>query len=180
MRGYPVRTVVVAATMGLAIGCTGPKSPTRPRIEYGVDVCDFCRMTISVPTWASVAVDAGGHAARFDDLHCLAGFLSAASGDWSVWVHAVDTDDWVDASSAWFGRRADRVTPMGSGWTAYASRSAADSGSDSLPVGWETFRRLGAEVEKQAPAVGSGAAAGEPEDTSSGGEATERRRKDDS
>lgn len=133
--------VAAATTLSLLIlGCARGAGSIRPQIEYGVDACDECRMVISDPTWASVAVNREGRVVRFDDLHCLAGFLAGQRGDWRVWVHVVDTDAWLDASGAWFTRRTERVTPMGSGWTAYARHTAAASGSSAEPLSWGRFR----------------------------------------
>lgn len=180
MRTRRLGPVVLVALAATALACARRAAPVRPQINYGADSCDYCRMTISEPTWASVALEAGGREARFDDLRCLAGFLSEHEGDWRVWVHTVDADRWIDASTAWFARQPDRVTPMGSGWSAYADRSAAESASGSSPMDWKTFEATAVEQEKRAPAAESGASADEPEHMSSGGDTTHRRGRDDS
>lgn len=116
-------------------------------------------MTISEPTWASVAVGPNGDTARFDDLACLTSYLAERQGPWSVRVHVVDIDAWIDASEAWYSRRRDQVTPMGSGWSAYARHSSADGGVDgNEPLRWEAFLAAAGESSKSSPGTELGEA----------------------
>lgn len=144
---------------GFSSSCSGVPAVDDSGIRYGFDVCSFCKMTISEPTWASVALGPNGDTARFDDLGCLAGYLAERQGPWSVRVHAVDVDAWIDASEAWYSRRRDRVTPMGSGWSAYAERTAADGGVDGKePLDWEAFLATAGKLNESLPGIETGEA----------------------
>lgn len=144
---------------GLSASCSGAPPANDSGIRYGFDVCSYCRMTISEPTWASVAVGANGDQARFDDLGCLAAYLDQQPGPWRVRVHAVDTDAWIDAADAWYSQRRDRVTPMGSGWSAYARRGSAEGGDgDKAPLDWEAFQAAARNSNEALPGIDSGEA----------------------
>lgn len=162
-----IRGVVAILLIGAALGCSRSSPSAEQGIRYGFDSCSYCKMTISESTWASVAVGPNGDQVRFDDLGCLASYLEANPGAWRVRVHTVDTDAWMDVSEVWFSRRPDRITPMGSGWSAYATRSAA--GADGVtegPLEWGAFQVAVRSSKKSLPGAESGAATGESEQVS--------------
>ncbi|ADY54174.1 nitrous-oxide reductase accessory protein NosL [Pseudopedobacter saltans DSM 12145] len=49
---------------------------TKPQpIQFGVDNCDFCKMTISDQRYGAELVTKKGRIFKFDDIHCIKGFI---------------------------------------------------------------------------------------------------------
>lgn len=120
----------------LAIGCGS--RPSRPiQIRLGEDTCEQCRMTIISTATAAQIVVPGGEPVIFDELGCLATYLSGHRiGDASIFITDHRTGEWVDAAGAIF-TRTNTSTPMSSGLLAHAdaaSRDADPAARDGTPV----------------------------------------------
>lgn len=60
----------------------------------------------------------------------------------TAWVHDYTTEQWLDASDAWYVRSPEIQTPMGGGIVAFAKREDADSLAaqrDGEVLRWETL-----------------------------------------
>ena len=66
---------VVSVTAFLFFSLTGCSQSPQP-IQYGQDECDYCKMTIMNPKFASELVTKKGKAIKFDDLSCMANHLN--------------------------------------------------------------------------------------------------------
>jgi hypothetical protein len=126
--GWRRRRLAIVSLPLLAFACAaGPVAP--PVVHWGSDECTHCHMILSEPRFAAVARDDAGAEARFDDLGCLVRWRAeqGSAVEWQVWVRDADGEAWIDAPAAWFVRVPGRATPMGSGLSAHASRTAAEA-----------------------------------------------------
>lgn len=134
------------------LGACGIDTAGPPEIALGMEECAHCRMIISEEAHSAAAVAADGTSWKFDDLGCLL----AAREEWNregagVWVHDVESTEWIDARSAFFLRQDAATTPMGSGLVALATeerarRRAADGESI---YDWQELVSLGAALEQE-------------------------------
>lgn len=81
-----------------------------------------CGMPLEQLQDAAQAVAPDGRTWFFDDVGCLALWLekNKRAGELVLWVHARDTETWIDARTAWYSR--NDSTPMLYGFAAYAVR----------------------------------------------------------
>jgi copper chaperone NosL len=118
------RLVLVFAVPFVLAACAAAPEP----VHWGVEACAHCQMVISDERFAGQVVDRRGKTYKFDAIECMAGFLNegAVSGDdvHSVWV-ADGPDGWVEAGTATFVHSPSVRTPMGGGFTAHVTPSAA-------------------------------------------------------
>lgn len=141
----------LSSTVTLLVAC-GVETGGAPEITFGLEECAHCRMIISEEAHSAAVVAADGTSWKFDDLGCLL----AAREEWNregarVWVHDVESTEWLDARSAFFLRQDAAPTPMGSGLVAVATeeqarRRAVDGESI---YDWRELVSLGAALEKE-------------------------------
>ncbi|WP_201353718.1 hypothetical protein [Hydrogenimonas urashimensis] len=81
--------------------------------------CSACKMPITSQRHAGEVVTDDGKTWFFDDVGCLAGWLSDKPFREKavVWVHTLDTKRWIDGRKAWYSVLEN--TPMGYGFSAY-------------------------------------------------------------
>lgn len=73
-RGFEIKTAAVTAWMLLSLNsCQSGPQP----IQYGTDGCEFCKMTISDRRFGGEILTQKGKLYKFDDTHCLSGFLES-------------------------------------------------------------------------------------------------------
>ncbi|HYT67263.1 MAG TPA: nitrous oxide reductase accessory protein NosL [Vicinamibacterales bacterium] len=113
-----------------AAGCSGGAgSPLA--VEPGTP-CSQCRMTVLEPKLASQLLAPGEEPRFFDDLGCLAAYLSAHPAEAGATKYVADhaTGQWIEASRAVYGRHEALATPMNSHLFAHATAAAraADAG----------------------------------------------------
>lgn len=112
---------VVLAACGGRVATDAP-----PEILYGTDVCDNCNMIISEANYASAYWTADGQARRFDDMGEMLAYMSKNPEETaSVWVHDVNSAEWLRAEDAYFVVNSGLMTPMGTGIVAVADEAAA-------------------------------------------------------
>ncbi len=76
-----VAAVWIVAVLGLgAFSLTGCKAGLQP-IHYGQDNCDFCKMGIADKRFGAEILTKKGKTFKFDDMHCLLGFIHSATLD---------------------------------------------------------------------------------------------------
>lgn len=110
--------LVFAAASACGGNAAGP-----PEINYGRDTCDGCDMVIDDPRFASAYRLPDGTESKFDDMGEM--FTRDDLGDADAWVHDYDTEDWVEASSAWYVKGAGVESPMATGIVAFSTESRA-------------------------------------------------------
>lgn len=140
--------LLVAGVLALTgAGCAGSAGPPGPReFVAGVDVCEYCHMTVDDGGRAAQWLEPGGRAILFDEPGCLVAWLKAnpdAVGE--AFFGDAEETGWVPAAEASFIR--DGVgTGMGFDVVAYRSRAAAERIAGELGarvVDWELLVREG-------------------------------------
>lgn len=98
-------------------------------IEYGKDNCDFCQMTISDKRFGGEIVTQKGRVYKFDDLHCLKGFLMAhKSGQkefYSIWlIDFFNYQHFIPADKSYLLYNPSFQSPMGANIVAFSDEAA--------------------------------------------------------
>lgn len=108
----------------LFIGCkTGPEA-----IKLNQDNCAFCKMSISDAKFATEVVTDKGRVYKFDDLHCMLGFVKA-DANFKGTLYAVPAEDektFVVAKEAFYVKSDAIKSPMEGHTLAYKSKQAAE------------------------------------------------------
>lgn len=138
---------LAGALVLLVIGCAGAAGPPMPReIVGGVDVCEYCHMTVDDPGRAAQWLEPGGRALLFDEPGCLVAWLAARPGAaGEAFFGDAEGTGWVPADDVSF-IRGGPGTGMGFDVVAYrsaamAQRVAAEMGG--RVVDWEELLREG-------------------------------------
>jgi copper chaperone NosL len=96
--------------------------------HWGVEECAHCRMVIGDERFAGQVVDRRGKAYKFDALECMAAYLNesgiAEADVHSTWI-ASGRDGWIRVEDAAFLHSDALRSPMGGGYSGYASIDAA-------------------------------------------------------
>lgn len=144
--GWALRLAAVGVML-FSLGCAGASGPPTPReIVAGVDVCEYCHMTVDDPGWAAQWLEPGGKTLLFDEPGCLVAWLAAHPGEQGeAYFGDAEGTGWIPAAEAVFVR-GGASTGMGFDIVAYRSREAADRlaaelGGDVLD--WSAFVREG-------------------------------------
>jgi copper chaperone NosL len=127
-----VRVLASLIFLLLCISCGQGQTAIRPpEIHYGEDVCDECGMIISDPRFASGFLHevAQGRVESliFDDIGNMLVYMEKHPGQHIVawYVHDYTSEEWLDATQAYFVSSQAIQTPMDHGITAYGSQQAA-------------------------------------------------------
>ena len=109
----------------MIIGCqTGEE--TFPRIRYGEETCDRCRMIISERRFASAYRTTDDILRKFDDLGCAVLHRVEQSEEIKqFWAYDYEETAWLDNAQAFFVHGKDLLTPMGYGIVAVKTEKAA-------------------------------------------------------
>jgi hypothetical protein len=104
-------------------------------------------MIISEERYAAAITEEGGETLKFDDLGCLLRSRERIAENAEIWVHDVDTGEWVDGTTAWYLRSEPTLTPMGSGVLAFSARELAEQrgGSEEKIYDWTALLEEGDE-----------------------------------
>lgn len=119
--------IYMAALLLLAACQQSIDTDQPPLVRYGEDVCDRCNMIITDARFAAAYWTMDGVAHRFDDIGEMLAFYHE-NGDEaaSIWVHDVNTGDWLAAAEAYFVLDPALETPMGFGIAATADETTAN------------------------------------------------------
>lgn len=149
------RRFVTAAALAMLMVSACAKPPQWPPVavepDLGQDQCAHCRMIVSDERFAAQYHDRAGGVEFFDDLGCL---LAAHGGEGAdpqaLFVHSFDDARWLRGDAGFVAHAAAFTSPMGFGFAAFATRSAADAA---------TCCREGATVDDLPTLIRRGAAA---------------------
>jgi copper chaperone NosL len=121
--------IVVIMVLG---GCIqGEAEAKPPEIHFGEDLCAACGMVISDPRFASALaweVETNRYESlAFDDVGDMASFIrdNADRNITDYWVHDYESEEWVDATVAWYVISPQIQSPMMHGVAAFATEEAA-------------------------------------------------------
>ena len=137
-----VATVTLAA---MQFHCaSGPPEPVE--IALDEEICSHCRMAVSQRRFAGEVVTPGAPADYFDDIGCLAQWVSEKQLPDRTGVFVVDYEsgDWLRAPAVHYVRSARFPSPMGFGLVAVAERARAAELADEFDgrvLSWEQALR---------------------------------------
>lgn len=135
--GRATGRVVASALPLLALAsCGRDRDLGPPKIVYGQQECDECRMIISEERYAAgLVVDSpdGVIKQAFDDVNCMVDVLRRQTAATIPYVHDYDTLQWLDARGAHFLHSDKLQTPMASGLASFTSREAAQKLAERFP-----------------------------------------------
>jgi len=150
-----VRSHLLAKTLWLSLvvlmvaasACGGAAATGPPEINYGRDICIECNMIISEARFASAYRLADGTEKLFDDVGgmVLHGRETDELDGTTAWVHDFETEEWVEASAAFFVPTTGVTSPMGHGILAFSDQARAVAFADNLDgevIDWTTVMAL--------------------------------------
>lgn len=110
--GFPSIVFVIGLTIA---GCaTQEQGP--PRIRYGEETCDRCRMIISEKRFAAAYRTESGALRKFDDLGCAALYRKEQEETITqFWGYDYEEADWLEVRQAFLVHSSELLTPMGYG-----------------------------------------------------------------
>ncbi len=112
----------------------------------GVDVCEYCHMTVDDHGRAAQWIEPGGKAFLFDEAGCLLAWLQARPGAvGEAFFGDAEETGWVPAAEATFIREG-LATGMGFDIVAYRSRAAAEQIAAEMGgrvIDWNALQREG-------------------------------------
>jgi len=100
-------------------------------INYGKDVCAYCKMTITDARFASELVTKKGKNYKFDSIECLIHFLREGSlkqEDIQLFLVSdfKSPKNLIDATSAWYLISTDIQSPMGANLASFSRKEDAE------------------------------------------------------
>jgi copper chaperone NosL len=127
--------------------CGGAAATGPPEINYGRDICTECNMIISEARFASAYRLADGTEKVFDDVGGMVihGRDSGELPDAAAWVHDFETEEWVEATVAFYVPTRAVASPMGHGILAFADQARAEAFAGDLGgevIDWTTVLAL--------------------------------------
>lgn len=123
---FAIALIVLAACGG------GPVAPEPAKIRFGETTCAECGMIISQPKYASSFAYAESEgrfkSLAFDDIGDMIGHMRKHPEliPVGVWVHDYESEEWIDAETAYFIESSSIRSPMGHGVAAFADKAAAE------------------------------------------------------
>ena len=108
----------------LLFGCQPEPRP----IDYGADVCDFCRMTIVDRQHAAEVVTKKGRVYKFDAIECMVSYVQREGEDQFAWLLVNDylrPGDLTNAGTATYLISPAIPSPMGAFLSAFRDAAAA-------------------------------------------------------
>lgn len=130
----------------LAAACAGPRTPAPAEVAYGLDVCDYCHMSVDDGGRAAQWVGADGAVRKFDEPGCLIAWMQrnpATNG--AAFVGDAAGRGWVAAEQAFYLRGGVR-TGMGFDVLAFTDETAAQARAARVGgevIDWATLRTEG-------------------------------------
>lgn len=116
------KSVLAVIIIFLLQACSSQPKP----IDFGTDNCDHCQMTLSDERYGAELITNKGRIYKFDDLHCIKGFLQSGNIDnkdvASIWfVDFVATKRLISSESSILLRNEELKSPMGSNIAVFAT-----------------------------------------------------------
>lgn len=106
----------IVFVIGFIIAGCGTQDQGPPRIRYGEETCDRCRMIISEKRFAAAYRTESGALRKFDDLGCAALHpKEQAETITQLWGYDYEETDWLDVRQAFLVHSSELLTPMGYG-----------------------------------------------------------------
>lgn len=112
---------------GLLTSCSTEPVP----IEFGKDICHFCKMTVMDKKFGAEIVTTKGKIYKFDDMNCFLNFYHSGFEEERNIKHKLVIDyatpgKLIDARDAFFVKSESLRTPMNSEIAAFESKASMD------------------------------------------------------
>jgi copper chaperone NosL len=138
---------VTACVVGLLLFLSACSSGPVP-IRVGTDACDYCRMGIADARFGGEVVNKKGKTWKFDDLHCLVGFLKDGTVKQedvsSIYMTRFDGGHELMPSGKVLLLQSEALhSPMGSNVAAFADRAGIDRAMQQFggtQISWDALR----------------------------------------
>ena len=107
---------IVVFIIGLITPGCGARDDGPPRIRYGEETCDRCRMIISEKRFAAAYRTGSGALRKFDDLGCATLHREERQEmTTQFWGYDYEETGWLNAKRAFLVHSPELLTPMGYG-----------------------------------------------------------------
>ena len=114
----------------LSAACSALQSdePQPPEIQYGLDLCDACGMTIDDPRFASATLLKNGEYRKFDDIGDMIVYhMDRPDQQVAAWfVHDHNSEEWLRAEDSFYVVSTEIESPMGHGIFAFETQETAE------------------------------------------------------
>jgi copper chaperone NosL len=128
-RKLEIKTATTAALMMMVMSsCAAQPEP----LKMGVDACDFCKMTLTDPRFGAELITKKGRISRFDDMHCLRGYM--AMGNFStadlksIWlVDYANSAQFIPAEKAILLKSEKFRSPMAGNIAAFSTKEKMEA-----------------------------------------------------
>jgi copper chaperone NosL len=129
-----IKTLTWTAFLALILAACSEKGPEP--VKLNTDHCDFCKMTIADLKFATELITVKGRVYKFDDLHCLVGYVKAnkeaTSGARLFVADFVSPEKFIDATKAYYIRNGELRSPMGGNTAGFSNQQDASSNAARL------------------------------------------------
>lgn len=100
-----------------------------PKINFGKDLCDFCKMTVMDKKFGAVLVNSKGKAVKFDSGECMINYLKTdkdfVPAQYLI-INYENPSELIDAEKAFYLQGGNVNSPMGGNLAAFKTREAAE------------------------------------------------------
>ena len=126
-----VRNVSVGFAITLIVVLASCSTEPQP-LQYGTDVCHFCKMTLMDKKFGAELVTKKGKVYKFDDLNCFLNFYHSGFVEPADFTHQLVVDysqpgKLIEATSAFYFKSKELRTPMASEVAAFSKKHSMDS-----------------------------------------------------
>ncbi len=126
MRGLFKTVLMLTASVLLLMACEPKPQP----IQFGSDQCEYCRMMITEPQFASQVVNKQGRTFPFDSIECMVAHDLTTDNPDNIHSHWVpdftNSDVWLQAQEAHYLHSETLRSPMGLYLSAYGVYQVAE------------------------------------------------------
>lgn len=124
----------------LVVSC----KPKVQKIEYGTDVCHYCKMTIVEKTHAAEVVTKKGRAQKYDAIECMLNEMKEEGSDKIALFLVTDYTKptvLVDATKATFLISKEIKSPMGANLSAFSNKKDGEKYTGNI-YDWEGIKKV--------------------------------------
>jgi copper chaperone NosL len=117
-----MRYLIIIGLLFTLLSCNTDPVP----IEYGIDACYTCKMTMMDPKFGAEIVTKKGKVYKFDDVNCMLGFYHSDFEEQKhikhlLVVNFAQPSQFIDATNSWYLKSDSIRSPMASGIAAFAT-----------------------------------------------------------
>lgn len=142
-------TTIMLLMLVLASGCSrGPKP-----IDFGNELCHFCKMTISDPKFGAEIITTTGKAYKYDAAECMIwqmeeGSIPADKVHQQYVIAYDDPTNLIEVNKAHFLIAEKQPSPMGAYLSVYASDETAEKAAQSTGGKLYSWDKVQSQIEK--------------------------------